>query len=85
MKLGPHALSNDGSSDSGIEKMNPLTVCLFDTVNGIVTTQFLDMCMLFFCGGYFLEDARSSFEVQYSMDKLHWNRSCYTVKTIVIK
>lgn len=45
MKQGPYALSIDGSSDSGVEKMNPLTVRIFDAVHGIVTTQFLDMCM----------------------------------------
>jgi hypothetical protein len=45
MKQGPYALSIDGSSDSGVEKMNPLTVRFFDNINGMVTTQFLDMCM----------------------------------------
>lgn len=45
MKQGPYALSIDGSSDNGIEKMNPLTVRIFDSAHGIVTTHFLDMCM----------------------------------------
>lgn len=45
MKQGPYALSIDGSSDTGVKKMNPLTVRFFDTVHGMVTTQFLDMCM----------------------------------------
>ena len=35
----------DGSSDNDIEKMNPLTVQLFDVNCGNVGTQFLDMCM----------------------------------------
>ena len=43
MKNGPYTIAIDGSSDTGIEKMNPLTVRIFD--NATVSTQFLDMCM----------------------------------------
>ena len=42
MKSGPFSLSIDGSTDTGIEKMNPLTVRVFDAT---VSCQFLDMCM----------------------------------------
>ena len=45
MKQGPYALSIDGSSDNSVKKMNPLTVRLFNADHGIVTTQFLDMCL----------------------------------------
>jgi len=45
MKKDPFALAIDGSSDSGVEKMNPLTVRLFDNLCGIVCTRLLDMCM----------------------------------------
>ena len=45
MKEGPYVLSIDGSTDTGVQKMNPLTVCIFDSDRGVVTTQFLDMCM----------------------------------------
>lgn len=45
MKEGPYALSIDGSTDTGVEKMNPLTARIFDSGHGVVTTQFLDMCM----------------------------------------
>lgn len=45
MKTQPYALSIDGSSDSSVEKMNPLTVRFFDHQYGMVTTHFLDMCM----------------------------------------
>ena len=38
MKQGPYALSS-------VEKMNPLTVRLFNADHGIVTTQFLEMCL----------------------------------------
>jgi len=45
MKKDPFALAIDGSNDSGVEKMNPLTVRLFDNESGIVCTKLLDMCM----------------------------------------
>ena len=44
MKTQPYALAIDGSSDSGVEKMNPLTIRTFDKC-GMVTTHFLDMCL----------------------------------------
>ena len=45
MRQEPYALSIDGSSDTGIEKMNPLTARIFSSVHGMVTTHFLNMCM----------------------------------------
>ena len=45
MKKEPFSIAIDGSSDSGVEKMNPLTVCIFDDNRGVISTQFLDMCM----------------------------------------
>ena len=45
MKTTPLSLAIDGSSDTGIEKMNPLTIRTYDDSRGIVHTQFLDMCM----------------------------------------
>lgn len=45
MQTSPYALSIDGSSDNGIQKMNPLTVRFFDTNSGVVCSQFLDMCL----------------------------------------
>ena len=35
----------DGSSDTGVEKVNPVTVRMFDTTHNIVSIWFLDMCM----------------------------------------
>ena len=43
MKSKPFSLAIDGSNDSGLLKMNPLTVRIF-SVEGI-STQLLDMCM----------------------------------------
>lgn len=45
IKEGPYALAIDGSMDTGVEKMNPLTVRIFDPDCGAVTTHFLDMGM----------------------------------------
>lgn len=33
------------STDTGVEKMNPLTAHIFDSDHGVVSTQLLDMCM----------------------------------------
>ena len=45
MKKAAFAVAIDGSNDSGVEKMNPITVRLFDSMSGTVCTRFLDMCM----------------------------------------
>ena len=45
MKKNPFSLATDGSNDSGLQKMNPLTVRIFDANRGGVTTRFLDMCL----------------------------------------
>ena len=44
MKLHPFSASIDCSNDTGLTKMNPLTVRIFDINCGQVVTQFLDMC-----------------------------------------
>jgi len=45
MKSEPFALAIDGSNDSDLQKMNPLTVRVFDDSCGRVCTRFLDMCL----------------------------------------
>lgn len=45
MKSGPFSIAIDGSNDSGLEKMNPLTVRLVDSGSGKVATYLLDMCL----------------------------------------
>ena len=45
MRVEPFAIAIDGSNDCGVEKMNPLTVCIFNGSTGKVVQQFLDMCM----------------------------------------
>ena len=45
MQKEPFALATDGSSDNGIQKMNPLTVRFFDINKHRVTTELLHMCL----------------------------------------
>ena len=44
MQKAPYSLSVDGSNDTGLQKMNPLTVRIFDEDRKRVETRFLDMC-----------------------------------------
>lgn len=43
MQTSPYSLAIDGSNDTGLQKMNPLTVRIF--TNDGISTQLLDMCM----------------------------------------
>ena len=46
MKAEPFPLAIDGSNDSGLQKLNLLTVRLYDvTRSSRVSTQLLDMCL----------------------------------------
>lgn len=45
MKKNPFSLATDGSNDTGLQKMNPVTIRIFDEEEGIVATRFLDMCL----------------------------------------
>ena len=46
MQNRPFSICNDGSSDSGIKKMSPVCVNLFDANNSSeVQTKFYDMCV----------------------------------------
>ena len=44
MKSGPFSLLIDGSNDTSLDKINPLTVRMYDVSKRQVTTQLLDMC-----------------------------------------
>ena len=44
-KKNPFYLATDGSDNSGLQKMNSLTVRIFDANRGGLTTWFLDMCL----------------------------------------
>ena len=45
MRSAPFSIAIDGSNDSGLDKMNPITVRLFDINRAMVVTQFLDVCI----------------------------------------
>ena len=45
MKVQPFSVAVDGSNDTGLEKMNPMTVRLYDVNRGRIVTRFLDMCL----------------------------------------
>ena len=45
MKREPFSLSVDASTDSGLSKMNPLTVRIYDNSKKCVTQKFLDLCL----------------------------------------
>ena len=45
MQANPFSIAVDGSNDSDLQKMNPMTVRIFDFSRGQVCTRFLDMCL----------------------------------------
>ena len=46
MKVSVFSLSTDGSNDQNLEKMNPVTVRIFDINQHKIVMKFLDMCLL---------------------------------------
>ena len=45
MKQQPYSLSVDASNDTGLSKMNPVTVRIFDVSRKAVSQKFLDLCL----------------------------------------
>ena len=45
LQSGPFSMCIDGSNDTGLEKMNPITVKLFNVNRGRVVIRFVDMCL----------------------------------------
>ena len=43
MKSHPFSIAINGSKDSGLERMNPLTVRFFDEQRGLIVTQLFDV------------------------------------------
>ena len=41
MKNGPYALSVDASNDTGLQKMNPVTVRIYDVNSGSVSQKLI--------------------------------------------
>ena len=44
MKINPFSVSVDGSNDTGVKKMYPLTITIYGVSSGKIVTQFLDIC-----------------------------------------
>lgn len=45
MRNNFYSIATDASNDSGLDKMNPITVRLFDVNRSRIVTEFLDMCL----------------------------------------
>ena len=45
MKASCYSIATDGSNDQGLQRMNPVTVRLFDINQHKVVTKFFDMCL----------------------------------------
>ena len=76
MKSQPFALAIDGSNDNGLQKMNPLTVRIFDNENGVVCTKFLDMCLTSGMNAATAEGIYNAMDnalsVRYSLATMYW-------------
>lgn len=46
MKSSPFCSAIDGSNDNDLQKMNPMTVRMFDSSRGRICTGFVDMCLI---------------------------------------
>ena len=44
MKVHPFSVSIDGSNDNALDKMNPMTIRIYDVNHSKIVVQFLDMC-----------------------------------------
>ena len=45
MKVHPFSVCVDGSNDTDLQKMSPITVWIHDGTKGLIVIQFLDMCL----------------------------------------
>lgn len=73
MTQSPFSLAIDGSNDKGLDKMNPLTVRVFDRDAGRVTTMFLDMCLTSGTHSATAESIFSSLDTALQSRGISWN------------
>ena len=45
MRVHPFSISIDGSNGSDLEKMNPITVRIYDSKCNMIVNRFLNMCI----------------------------------------
>ena len=72
-KVHPYSVGTDGSSDTGIEKMNPICVKIFDvTRSRTVTAHFLDMCLTSGVGSATAEGIFTAIEDVFENNRIPW-------------
>eukprot|EP00795_Rhopilema_esculentum_P011061 gene11061-19920_t len=72
-KVHPYSVGTDGSNDTGIEKMNPICVKIFDVNRSrTVTTHFLDMCVTSGVGSATAEGIFTAIEEVFENNRIPW-------------
>ena len=72
-KVHPYSVGTDGSNDTGIEKMNPICVQIFDVNRSrTVTTHFLDMCVTSGVGSATAEGIFTAIEEVFENNRIPW-------------
>ena len=73
MQNRPLSICNDGSSDSGIKKMNPVCINIFDANNSLqVQTKFYDMCVDTRVDRSKSETLFNAINDKFVKDDIHW-------------
>ena len=72
----PFSLGIDGSSDTDIEKMNPVTIRVFDINRSkFVTSHFYDMCVTMGCDAGKAEKIFNVVDAKFTTDGIHWDHA----------
>ena len=72
-KNHPFSLGIDGSSDTDVKKMNPVTIKLFDMDKSkCVTNHFYDMCVTSGCDTSKAEEIFNTVEEKFRADSIPW-------------
>ena len=72
-KSQPYSVGTDGSNDTGVEKINPICVKIFD-VNRLktVTTHFVDMCLKSGADGSTAEGIFTAIDEVFTKNQIPW-------------
>ena len=72
-KSHPYSVATDSSNDTGIEKMNPICVKIFD-INRLktVTTRFVDMCLTSGANGSTAEGIFTAIDEVFTKNQIPW-------------
>ena len=69
---GSFSILIDGSNDAGLQKMNPITVKIFDASRGKVESQFFDMCTTTGPSGATAESIFAKMDSVLSLHRVPW-------------